>query len=129
VKLSLRDVERKVIVATGKFQLAAGTDPFHIQIYGKTLITDGTGGGGGGDVDEFLKWVGMFIHSRVINKAASPSKNALAWHYNERSPSTEQKRAEDHDPASVLKHLTEQTGLTFKEESRSVPVLFVERAK
>ena len=39
------------------------------------------------------------------------------------------KNLKPRDVVSVLKHVTEQTGLTFKEETRSVPVLFVEPSK
>jgi hypothetical protein len=40
---------------------------------------------------------------------------------------TEKQVQEAHDPEAVLRHLTEQTGLSFKEEKRSVRVLFVDR--
>jgi hypothetical protein len=42
---------------------------------------------------------------------------------------TEKEEQEDHDPPSVLKHITEQTGLSFTEEARPVRVLFVERVE
>ena len=51
----------------------------------------------------------------------------VGWRYHKRSPFTEKERQEDMDPDGVLKHLSEQTGLTFKEENRKVRVLFVER--
>jgi hypothetical protein len=46
-----------------------------------------------------------------------------------RSPFTEQMRLEDHNEPSVLKHLTEQTGLTYSIERHPVRVLFVEKTE
>ena len=57
-----------------------------------------------------------------------PAEN-IEWHYNARSPFTEQMRREDHDEALVLQHLHEQTGLTFTREKKPIRVLFVERPK
>jgi hypothetical protein len=131
VKLALRQVERKVIVARGKYRFTpvAGRRANQIEVYGKQLGDPARGGGGSGDYQEFLRWVGMFIGRQVISEATGTPKGDVSWHYNERSPSTAEERAADHDERAVLRHLAEQTGLSFREETRRVPVLFVERSE
>ncbi len=62
-----------------------------------------------------------------MNEVETPPKANISWHSNERDPSTEQTRREDRDEAMVLKHLQEQTGLTFTREKRPMRILFVER--
>jgi hypothetical protein len=130
VRLSLREVERKVIVVTGKYKAnpLKGRASNRIEIYGETLIEDGTGGGGGGNFRELLDWVGMFIGRQLVSEVEEAPSVQLSWHYNERSKFTAEQRAADRDERLVLKHLAEQTGLTFTEATRRVPVLFVERA-
>jgi RNA polymerase sigma factor (sigma-70 family) len=131
VSLTFREVERKAIVARGKYQFKplAGRQENHVDIYGKQLVENSGAGGGSGDFREFLDWVGMFIDRRVVGDVQNPPKGTLVWHYHRRSPFTEQERKEDTDPDLVLSHLTEQTGLTFKEEKRPTRVLFVEQTK
>jgi RNA polymerase sigma factor (sigma-70 family) len=131
VKLALRQVERKVIVAHGKYRFrpVAGRAGNQVEIYGATLGDPARGGGGSGDFPEMLQWVGMFIGRQVVSEAQDTPKGRLSWHYNERSPFTAEERAADHDEQAVLKHLAEQTGLTFREETRRVPMLFVERSE
>jgi RNA polymerase sigma factor (sigma-70 family) len=130
IKLSFREVERKVIVARGKYHFSPlpGRQENQIDIYGKQLVQNSGAGGGSGDFEEFLKWVGMFIGRRVVSDVQKPPTGTLSWYNHRRSSFTEQEGKEDTDPETVLKHLTEQTGLTFKEENRRVRVLFVERA-
>jgi RNA polymerase sigma factor (sigma-70 family) len=129
-KLSLREVERKVIVVTGNYKASPlqGRPANLVEIYGAMLVEDGGGGGGSGDFATFLRWVGMYINRQVVNEAAETPKGTLRWHYNERPKFTDEERGADHDEKLVLKHLVEQTGLSFSEATRRVPVLFVERA-
>jgi hypothetical protein len=131
VKLAFREVERKVIVATGKYAfkpLKQGREN-EVEIYGKQLVENSGAGGGGGTFPEFLSWVGMFIERRIVGELDEMPKLRMSWNYHRRSPSTAEERREDTDPEAVLKHVTEQTGLTFKEAKRKVRVLFVERAE
>ncbi len=130
VKLTFREVDRKVTVASGRYELKplAGRGPNDIDIYGKQLVENSGAGGGSGNFAEFLGWVGMFIDRRIVSdvQAPPPGRN-FSWRYHRRSPFTDQERREDTDPELVLKHVSEQTGLFFKEETRRVRVLFVER--
>jgi hypothetical protein len=128
VNLSLCEVERKVIVAKGGFRLQPAVSRRVIDVYGKTLCTDKSCSSG--DFNTFLRRVGMYVNRRLVSGIADVPKEPLEWHCHERQYTTNtQEYAEDHDPASVFEHLAAQTGLTFEEETRTVPVLFVERVK
>lgn len=70
-----------------------------------------------------------WIERPVVGELEAPPKEEIEWYYNARSPFTEQMRREDHDEALVLKHLQEQTGLTFTLERKTIRILFIERAK
>ena len=127
VRLSLREEERKVIVTSGQYEYSPVAGYKGIVIYGKALVPDSGAGGGSGDFDKFLQSVGSFIGRRLVSDLQDPPKNRLSWSYHRRSPFTAQMRKEDTDQTLVLKHLTEQTGLEFREETRKVRVLLVER--
>jgi hypothetical protein len=132
LSLKLRTVERDVVVVKGEYRPTpvAGRGQDEFEIYGKQIVPGGGGAGGGsGTYAEFLKWVGEWIERPVVSDVQPPPTNRFAWYYNERNRSTEQTRREDHDEAMVLKHLHEQTGLTFTRERRPIPILFVERVK
>jgi hypothetical protein len=130
IKLTLREVDRLVKVARGTFRLAPmeGYHKNSIQLYGKQLVPNSGAGGGTGTFDEFLQHAGSWTACRVASEAATLPKK-IGWGNHSVSPFTEKQRKEDHDPALVFQHISEQTGLTFKEENRKVRVLFVERAK
>jgi hypothetical protein len=70
-----------------------------------------------------------FIGKRIVaSEIKDAPKGRLSWHYNLPDGGfTEAEWQAAHDPEGVLKHLAEQTGLTFKEESRKVRVLVMER--
>jgi hypothetical protein len=128
VKLTLKDVERKVIVLRGTYRPMplAGYDKDDVQLYGKDLVPNSGAGGGSGTFREFLQAAGSFMGRRLVAEVEGAPKK-IGWRYHKRSPFTEQEAKEDTDPDGVLKHLGEQTGFTFKEENRQVRVLFVER--
>jgi RNA polymerase sigma factor (sigma-70 family) len=128
IKLTLKDVERKVIVLRGTYRPMPlpGYDKEEVQLYGKDLVPNSGAGGGGGTFAEFLQAAGSFMGRRLVAEVEGAPKK-VGWRFHKRSPFTEQEAKEDTDPDGVLKHLGEQTGLTFKEENRRVRVLFVER--
>jgi hypothetical protein len=69
-----------------------------------------------GGLDEFLRDLGNYIGRRVINEVSTKPKRVLWWNrivYREGAQS----------PELVLKQITEQTGLTFRAERRTVRVL------
>jgi hypothetical protein len=132
ISLTFRQVERDVVVARGAYHHnpLEGRAADAIEIYGKEVVPGGGGAGGGtGDFAKFLKWVGEWIGRPVVSEVEAPPKGRITWYYNQRHPFTEQMRREDHEEASVLRHLQEQTGLTFTRERRPIRILFIERAK
>jgi hypothetical protein len=129
INLKLRDIERDVVVARGKFRFkprVAGRDS--IDIYGATLNENG---GGSGKFAEFLDWTGNFMEPkrRIVNEVDEAPKGDISWSLNARDSFTEVERLADHEAAAVLKHLEEQTGLTFTPAKRKVRTLFVEAGK
>jgi hypothetical protein len=126
VKTSVKELERKVLVAKGDFRFTPIGESKQIQVYGQTLVKKG-GGGGSGDLSEFLRSVGGFIGRRVVSDVRHLPEDRLRWHYNVRFPQSKF-REEDRNVEKVLRHVTEQTGLKFSPGVRPVRVLLVERA-
>lgn len=131
VRLSMRDVKRKVHVVGGTFSFRESKDAsgkHGIHVFGKqsddtTMIAHQTAG----DVDGFIKDLGTLLHMRIVGHQPGLQRQVVEWYYF--VPKKSAKTAARPDVASVLKHVSEQTGLTFTEEERTVPVLFVERKK
>ena len=128
MKLEFREVEREVYVARGEYELTPlpgqegkgkliltdetiTTD--EIQIFGTDLVPNSGAGGGTGEFDEFLGWLGRWIGTPIVSEVDLKPTNQVSWHLHERSPSTEQTRSEDHDPILVLGNITLQTGMTL----------------
>src|SRR5262249_972796 len=132
VQIRFQQVERKVYVASGKYKFkpVPGRPGNRIELYGKDLNANPRlGGGGTGNLGEFLQWVGRFTGKRVIaGKIEDAPKKEISWDENgPDGPFTDEQWKEAHNPEGVFKHLTEQTGLTFREETRRVRILLVER--
>jgi uncharacterized protein (TIGR03067 family) len=137
VALAIREVEREVVVARGKYRSKPlpGKDSNHIELYATELQRPEAGNGGGSAA--FSKFLcadlGGFINRRLVNEVEGAPKH-VSFHYSFRSlmvkdPTTGvDTYAEDTDPEKVLKNVAAQTGLTFTTEKRNVPVLFVEKA-
>jgi uncharacterized protein (TIGR03435 family) len=142
VKLEFREVDREVYVARGEYNLTPlpgqegkgkliltdeTIETDEIQIFGTQLVPNSGAGGGTGEFEEFLGWLGRWIGTPIVSEVDLKPTNQVSWHLHERSPSTEQSRGEDHDPKLVLGNITLQTGLTFTLEKRPVRILFVQR--
>jgi len=142
INLRFEGIERDVYVASGeyKFEPLPGqpavdetqlvdriqrSDP--IQVFGAKLNTDGRGGGGCGDIDEFFEWAGRWVDGQIVNELQAGPKNQLCWRLHE--PSGAMSRDElkpAHDPKLVLPNITKQTGIEFALEKRKVRVLRAE---
>jgi hypothetical protein len=72
-------------------------------------------------LDEFLRDLGNYIGRRVINDVSIKPKRVLWW-----NRIVDREGAQS--PELVLKQITEQTGLTFRAERRTVRVLRIEPA-
>ena len=132
ISLTFRQVERDVVVARGQYRHSPlkGRSKNEIEIYGKQVVPDGGGAGGGsGKFPKLLKWVGEWIERPVVSEVEAPPKEQFTWSYNARNPFTEQMQREDHDEVLVLQHLHEQTGLTFTRERKLIRILFIERPR
>jgi hypothetical protein len=131
ISVTLRRVERDVVVARGRFRPSPlpGHAEGDVEVYAHEVLRDEDAGGGRGAFSSFLNAVAHWIDRRIVNEVESPPERLVTWRYNRRWPPTEQTRREDHDEALVLKHLQEQTGLTFTREKRPARILFVEQAK
>jgi hypothetical protein len=77
---------------------------------------------------DLLEYVSHFINRPVLDEVSRQPKNALIFYYDGRAINS--RRAHGAlDGAAILKHLGEQTGLTFSERTRRVRVLLVERSE
>jgi hypothetical protein len=138
VKLTLRDVERTVVVASGAFRytplsrmkdVRAGGRPA-VEIYGTQPRDDpATGAGGSGEFSKFLQWIGSYVGKPVVAKGVTAPPEELMWLEGPRLHGAGGRflfPLPDDETALVLKHLSEQTGLAFAEAKRTVKILFVE---
>ena len=78
-------------------------------------------------LESLLERLSHSIDRPVLNDVARPPKNELIVDDNVRRTSEPPKRTE-WDEATLLKHLSKQTGLTFTEKTRPVRVLHVQQA-
>ena len=141
IRLQIKSVEREVYVVSGDYQFSplpdqpdeetmiyekstTKTDP--IQIFGKQLYPN-SGGGGTGDFNTFLKWLGRWIKTPLVNEVQAGPQRELTWRLNKPSPFTDQQMKEATDPDLVLPNITKQTGLTFSKETRTIKILFVNK--
>ena len=83
------------------------------------------GGGGSGSFEQFLLAVGRYHNRRIINEAEAPASARMFWRY--RIP--EGVSQEDAAKESVLKRVSDQTGIVFTDEKANVLVLMIERAE
>ncbi|MEZ6053101.1 MAG: hypothetical protein R3C02_17215 [Planctomycetaceae bacterium] len=150
VRLEFRTVKRDVYVATDRYEFTplAGqkgegelqltdekiqTD--RVQIFGKELKPNSGAGGGTGEFDEFLGWLGRWIDAPIVSEVTERPSRQISWRLHENSFKThpsrrdahEAERREAHDADLVLKNITKQTNLRFTKETRPIPILFVER--
>lgn len=135
IRLKYEDVEREVWVASDEYKFTplpgqpvrdetqltdrrVVSDP--VQIFRKEFNTDGTGGGGTGDLAEFLQSLGDAIGDQVVDSALERPEIRISWRYHDDMRG---------DPQEVLKNITAQTGLTFGREVKTVKRLMVTREK
>ena len=135
VRFEKRQVEREVVIATGRFEFhpPVGTDENDsVHIYADRTDTDGGSGGGSADSPaEFLEaglvQLGDRINIPVIDRT-EPTRQMRIRYRCHRSSAVGRER----DPQArarqlrlLLDHLTEQTELKFDVESQSTSVWFV----
>ncbi|WP_339911355.1 M56 family metallopeptidase, partial [Symmachiella dynata] len=133
VSMKFRNIERDVYIARGEFKFKPiNPDRKKIEIYGERLNSNPPhDGGSSGSLKSFLDGVGRWIEVPIFGELDTPYKDQVRWHYtNSRGKEgTEADRLQAKDPKLILKHVTEQTGLTFEKEKRKVRTLVIERKK
>jgi RNA polymerase sigma factor (sigma-70 family) len=127
VKLSYKEVERKVLVASGTFKTEAPLGDMQgtpLQLYGTLPIREGKWlKSGGSDYRSMLDQIALLTGRQVINEVKDSQAHGRTWY--EWDPA-DHLDAKD-DMKALLDRVTAQTGLTFKQEKRRVKVLFVEQ--
>ena len=125
LQLAPRTVERDVIVARGAMDL----QPLPHEFDNCLALYIGTRNGSGvghtaGSLSDLLGDVGEMLNTKVINETTPPDKQ-LVWH--EYVEPNELKTADQRE--ELLKHISEQSGITFTKERRPVEVWFAQSAK
>jgi hypothetical protein len=132
VKLSYREAEREVVVARGKYRytpVPGLADPYPlrpgdqiVRIYGRQAEWD-KGSYANAGLQGVFDQLGVCIGRPVVGAVEGPAENARIWHF---TPGVRGGLAGEAE--IVLRHMAEQTGLTFTAEKRRVPVLTVAKA-
>jgi RNA polymerase sigma factor (sigma-70 family) len=131
VSISLRQVERPVIVARGRFQPPAGSSvdkekTVHFYL-GAVAPAEGNPGTFA-SVRELLRDFSDIIRERIINEAIEPGPLKLKWQNHLPSDiAFDRHKMEKIGPA--LERLSRQTGLEFRIERRKVDIWQVTAAK
>jgi RNA polymerase sigma factor (sigma-70 family) len=138
-RLTLSEEVRDTIVMRGRYAFhpasqqardaAALANPDRIEVYAHEVGDPRFPGNDNVVTGWFASFPGLLaghIGLRVIDETEAPPRSPLAFHITgSRLP--EPIGAEEREP--TLKHLTEQTGLTFRAERRKVRVLRVDRKR
>lgn len=129
VKFSFRDSEEEVFVLGGKYA-AKPLDrkkADEVEVYAVYRNDGKTGGGGSGTLKEMAAALERHVGKTVILGKVEGEPKRMSWHFNDRDkPFTRDEYAQDHDPATVLANIAEQTGLKLTTEKRKVRLSVVE---
>jgi RNA polymerase sigma-70 factor (ECF subfamily) len=144
VTLTLAEADRKVYVLSGTYKFTPTTadrPEDHIDIYADALSPELPAPAGSpaaaalpfqSPFPEFLHALGRFLDRRVVLGKAEGLPKQVSWTEHSMpfgQGATPEEWEAAHAPGPVLKHVTEQTGLTVREETRRVRVLTVGRKK
>ncbi len=119
VRIEWSDVERPVYVVRGTYRFTALdggrteeklitadrtaiTTP--IEIYGGALVPNSGAGGGTGQFDELLDWLGRWIDKPIVSEVKEKPAGKFSWHLHERSPSTAQTRRGSRSGTRLAQH-------------------------
>lgn len=107
-----------VVVAQGKYKLTPLDPQFpwvHLTSKG-TDLSDLFGGGGQGNVEQFLSVLGLLTKSTFINETGDPTE--FRWEQHESSVCMPGSDPKAH-LQSLLQRVTQQTGIAFVQEDRT----------
>jgi hypothetical protein len=123
LRLSLKDVEQKVVVARGEFRRDPAAKPeTPIELADDAGRTGPQRGGGQLPFGDFLKQLGAYLGRPVLSEVKRMPEGPVTYVVRRALLGEEPLPVE---VPSALKHLAAQTGLTFTEETRRVSVLHV----
>ena len=126
------EVERDAFIAGGTFEFhLLGSEYANEQIHLFAEKPDPPdnirGGGGSGDLDHFLDYVGRLGKIRIINENKSAAVENLIWRQHSSATSGPLQK----DPAlfeMLLKNVSQQTSLRFRKERRNERIWLVKSA-
>ncbi len=133
-KLTLRQVERDVIIASGTFKFTPMSDPSppdqtNVQLFHKTLGRNG--GTMNGNVSRLLIEVGNCLRRPIMAEGVSPTDVRVSWYYHDdvrpRAFANTQPSGEVAD--EVLANVAKQTGLKLKREKRVLGVWVLDQPR
>jgi hypothetical protein len=128
MSLKLRKVQRKVIVLSGQWHYTPASPKYakdgNVQIYGLNLGKPGWTSYMGKDSANICGYLGQWIGEQVVMEG----KGVPEFKYFSRNNGDRGEEGSPfaHDRDLVLKHVQEQTGLTWSEQTRTVERLFVQ---
>jgi RNA polymerase sigma factor (sigma-70 family) len=137
VKLTLAEADHTVYVLGGKYRFtpaAQGYAENHLALYTGDLPLDLPASAvprrDWHSFPEFVQRLGRYVDHRVVLGNAEDLPAQVSWAEASHESFTPDSSWEaEHAVGPVLKRVTEQTGLTVREETRRVRVLTVERKK
>jgi hypothetical protein len=131
VKLTLKEVERDVVVLGGNFESKPKGQYKNVITFGPAEQKN-WGGSGNGNLDDFVVFLNQFTGKHVISEVKAPPKEKLWWfHQDSKIQGDETGRTRFVDapePDAIFKTVAEQTGLTVTAAKRKVRVLVVEKS-
>jgi RNA polymerase sigma factor (sigma-70 family) len=125
VRFALQTIPRPLIVVSGRFEfrpLKGVENERSVHLYvGEPDRTSG-GGGGSGDLDDFIREVGSRVAIPVVIEATSDTPTTVSYRYHRSSNLSEEPRGPGRDEKvrRLLEAVAQQTGLQFKLETREV---------
>ena len=125
IRFEKRRVQREVVVVTGQFKfarLARVRDSGAVHIYSETL--DDHTGGGSGNIDELLRWVGNRLNLRLISEVEPVAIDRMSWSEHDDSYYLRMADRREELTDRVLANLARQTSLKFNRQRRDVDVWF-----
>ena len=131
LRFESRDVERDVIVATGRFNfspLDGAADKSSVHLFVGQPNPDGGGGGGSGDFTKFLETLGTRVGVTVIDQTqVPPPTERISWRHEASAYLTRETPgpAKDAKLTELLGTVSKQTGVEFERARRKVPVWVV----
>ncbi len=130
IHIEQRTVERPVWVMSGKLPVTFNGKPSpRLEIYAENQ-DGGKGGLGGGNIQDFTKWIANWLKVRVVNDVSNDSRPTyFDWRIHSDSEEWNMGNRRDELLPKVLKNLESQTGLSLSQEKRMVSIWFVTEEK